>query len=238
MLGSIALAHGSRSPGQASVVGELARLAQQRDGSLWRPAFLDHHGPALQDAVSELVGLGCRTLIVVPTLLSNAFHSSIDIPAAVDALSTDASVTIAEPVGPDALLFDVVARHVRAARIHDAKHQAAKRVVVAAAGTSVESAREQFRVAVARWSATLHDVDATAAFIAGGAPDVSDAVGSALADGTGPLVVPFTLAGGSLTERARAQALIAGAEAFLPPLGAADEVITILLDRRDACATV
>ena len=78
-----------------------------------------------------------------------------------------------------------------------------------------------------------------AAFIAGGEPDVHEAVVTTSRDAGDHLVVaPFTLAEGALTERARRQALDAGAVDFLPPLGAADEVVSILLARRDACATV
>jgi sirohydrochlorin ferrochelatase len=132
----------------------------------------------------------------------------------------------------------VVARHVRIALGDNHSHHSPVRVIVAAAGTSDELARESFRAAVQQWAEANPDDDAIAAFIAGGAPDVGTAVDAAISAGLNPVVAPFTLAEGALTDRARADALAHGATVFLPALGAADEVVSILLARRDACATV
>ncbi len=70
-----------------------------------RVAFLDHHEPS-----PESVGAGLRAEgdeappIVVPLLLTRAFHARTDVPAAVRALSLAAGrddVLTAAPIGPD-----------------------------------------------------------------------------------------------------------------------------------------
>jgi len=240
--GTILLAHGSRSPGQLAVISDIAAAAQAQDHTPWRPAFLDHHGPTLAEAAADLVHAGCRSIIVVPALLSHAFHAGVDVPAAIDTLTSTVAVTLADPIGPDMQLFEAVTDHLDAARAqwpHDSREVT---IVVCAAGSSDEQARTAFSAAVGEWAATRTDRTtdhrAMAAFIAGGAPHVTDAVSSEVQSGRAVVVVPFTLARGALTELARSQALEAGAIDFLPPLGAADSVISIVLARRDACVTV
>src|SRR5690606_14467607 len=48
------------------------------------PAFLDHSAPTFDRVVDQLVAEGHQEIVVVPLLLSQAFHAKVDVPAAIE----------------------------------------------------------------------------------------------------------------------------------------------------------
>lgn len=101
----VLLAHGSPDPRHAQGVEALA--THVRALVPHRPvhtAYLDHHPPSPKDAG---VALGSHA-VVVPVLLTPAFHAKVDVPTAVDDLAevSGSQVLVAAPLGPHELLLD------------------------------------------------------------------------------------------------------------------------------------
>lgn len=238
-IGTVLLAHGSARHEQQPVIQDLAERVQAADvvhgspeGVRWvgtRSAFLDHHSPTLSESVAALVGDGAERIVVVPTLLSDAFHAREDVPRAVSdaARLLRVPVDIADPLGVDPQLFEVVDARVAASGIDDIDI-----VVVAAAGTGVAQARDRFRATMRSWRGR-RPWRINAAFIAGGDPSVGELVTSLVDQGSRVVVVPFLLGSGALERRAREEGLAAGALAVTDVLGSAEQVVDIARRRRD-----
>src|SRR6478735_6435737 len=81
----IGLAHGSRDPRAARMIGEVMRAVQAlRPGLVAVPAFLDLSEPDLTAAVAALQEDGpIPEAIVLPLLFTEAFHAKVDAPTAV-----------------------------------------------------------------------------------------------------------------------------------------------------------
>lgn len=191
----VLLAHGSPDPRSGDAV---RRTAKEMTAHLRTPvvaAFLDHEGPGLAAAVDGIAG----EVVVLPLLLSSAFHARVDVPAAV-ALTTR-PVTLLAPLGhPPALLDELLLR-------------ATGPAVVVAAGTRIAEERDAFGTAVAEASRRT-GVSAVAAYATG----VGLPIEGALVEGA--VVVPWLLAPGrlldSVLERSRGHRVI-GAGLLLEP---------------------
>jgi sirohydrochlorin ferrochelatase len=101
----VLLAHGSPDPRHAQGVEALA--LRVRELAPHRPvhtAYLDHHPPSPKDAGANL---GAHA-VVVPVLLTPAFHAKVDVPHAVNDLTqaSGSRVLLAAPLGPHELLLD------------------------------------------------------------------------------------------------------------------------------------
>ncbi|HEX3715580.1 MAG TPA: CbiX/SirB N-terminal domain-containing protein, partial [Trebonia sp.] len=120
----MAVAHGSRDPRAAATVSELLSVVRSRaaarsglDGLEVRAAFLDHCAPSLPQVLGSLD----RTAVVVPLLLTAAYHSKTDIPAqlaaARDASAGAVDVRCASTLGPQPLLDAALERRLREAGV-------------------------------------------------------------------------------------------------------------------------
>jgi sirohydrochlorin ferrochelatase len=238
-VGTILLAHGSARHEQQPVIEDLAQRVAQADAERagspatlvgTRSAFLDHHSPTLAESVAGLVREGAQRIVVVPTLLSDAFHAREDVPKAVSEASRllRVPIDIADPLGVDPVLFDVVDARVTATGLDDLDI-----VVVAAAGTGVAAARDRFRATMRSWRGR-RPWRLNAAFIAGGDPSVGELVASLVDQGLRVVVVPFLLGSGSLERRAQEEGLGAGALAVTDVLGPAPQIVDLVRERRDA----
>lgn len=193
---SVLLAHGSPDPRSGHVVCMTAQLLTERLGSPVVAAFLDHQGPDLAEAVAG----GDHDVVVLPLLLSSAYHARVDVPAAVATVGL--RVIRLEPIGhPAAVLDELLLR-------------AEGPAVVVAAGTKVDEERDAFATAVTAASART-GVPATAAFATGPGARIEDA-------GSAGAVIPWLLAPGRLFDvvRESARALgwpVVGAGLLLEP---------------------
>jgi sirohydrochlorin ferrochelatase len=177
---AVLLAHGSPDPRSGAAVREAARVVAMRTGSAVRVAFLDHDSPDLTTAVAGLAA--SDDVVVLPLLLSAAFHARVDVPAAVAEL--DRTVTLLPPLGhPAALLDSLLLR-------------AAGPVAVVAAGTRVDDERSAFTAAVGAASRRT-GVAASAAFATGPGPSAADALSDRA------VVIPWLLAPGRLLDSVR-----------------------------------
>ena len=178
----ILLAHGSPDPRSARWVACAAAGAADRAGFPVVGAFLDHDTPRLDTAVAAAAP--GEDVVVLPLLLSAAFHARVDVPAAVAALPR--SVTLLDPLGHPPTVLD--------AALLRAGHAS----VVVAAGTKVDDEREAFADAVAAASART-GVPATVAFATGPGARLTDSA-------AGTVVVPWLLAPGRLLDSVLATA--------------------------------
>lgn len=180
----VLLAHGSPDPRSAQAVRAAAEEVGARlPGHEVVAAFLDHDEPRLPDAVGE----DDADVVVLPLLLSAAFHARVDVPAAVAAL--ERPVTLLEPLGHPVDVLDALLAPLDGP------------VVVVAAGTRVDEERAAFAAAVAH-AADRTSTDARAAFATGPGPSVADALVP------GAAVLPWLLAPGRLLD-----AVVAGSGA-------------------------
>jgi sirohydrochlorin ferrochelatase len=180
----VLLAHGSPDPRSAVVVRAAAeQVADRLEGAEVVAAFLDHDAPSLTEAVDG----ADDDVVVLPLLLSAAFHARVDVPAAVAAL--DRPVRLLDPLGHPAQILDALVSQVGIGGA----------AVVVAAGTRVDAERAAFAEAVAA-SAARTGVTAYAAFATGPGPSLADALVP------GATVVPWLLAPGRLLDAVRAEA--------------------------------
>lgn len=102
----VLLAHGSPDARHAVDIAGLRAAVQERAaGSLVAVAYLDHHGPTIADVGARLA-TAAAPVVLVPVLLTDAYHAGVDVPAAAARL-TDASgrpVVTAAALGPDPLI--------------------------------------------------------------------------------------------------------------------------------------
>ena len=101
----VLIAHGSPDPRHARDVEALtdAVRARVRAGRAVGACYLDHHEPSADALAAEL----SRSAVVVPLLLTPAYHSRVDVPQAVERLrGGGADVRLAPTLGPDGRLLD------------------------------------------------------------------------------------------------------------------------------------
>jgi sirohydrochlorin ferrochelatase len=231
----VAVAHGSRDPRAAATVSELLALVRSRaavrglPGLSVRAAFLDHCAPSLPQVLSAVGDGAC---VVVPLLLTAAYHSKTDIPAKL--ASARSGVSYACTLGPHPLLLAALERRLAQVGVGiGAADRERTSVVLAAAGSSDPAANATIAALAARWQARRgwHAVVPAYASAAGPRPD--EAVRGLLAGGApGPVVVAtYLLAPGYFADKISAAALAAGAAAVSPALGAAPEVADVILER-------
>src|SRR5688500_6191906 len=82
----IALAHGSRDPRSKKTITALVdEVKEQRPDLRVERAFLELAKPDFQTVVDRLVKAGFDEIVVVPLLLTEAYHAKIDVPEAIAA---------------------------------------------------------------------------------------------------------------------------------------------------------
>jgi sirohydrochlorin ferrochelatase len=230
------VAHGSRDPRAAATVSELLEVVRERARELdVRAAFLDHCAPSLPQALGSLDG---RPAVVVPLLLTAAYHSKTDIPArlaeAAAARPGPAVTSCAEPLGPHRLLTAALERRLGEAgvAVGDPAARAATSVVLAAAGSSDPTANATIAALAARWHRERGWHAVLPAYASAAGPQPAEAVAALRSAGDGPVVVAtYLLAPGYFADKVRDAALGAGAAAVSGTLGAAPEVADTVLER-------
>jgi sirohydrochlorin ferrochelatase len=153
----VVAAHGSTDPRFNDVVSSIAAQVRALRPELdVRIGYLDHGPPSIDDVVEG-------DCVVVPLLLTSGFHVRVDIPG------RSGGATIAGTVGPDPLLAVALAD-----RLGEASYDGHSPVVLAAAGSSDESARDDVRLMAAHLAERL-GAEVSVAFISGGEPNLADA---------------------------------------------------------------
>lgn len=230
----IALAHGSRDQRSADTIKALTELvACMRPDLRIEPAFLDLASPRFEDVVDKLVAEGHQEIVVVPLLLTEAFHAKVDVPGVIltaEARHTDLKIKATDVLGVESAFFDVLDKRLREA-LSKNRVRELDALVLAAAGSSDPIANAMVARAARTWGAR-HKLPVIAAFASSAPPAAGEAVRAHRADGRRHIAVgSLFLAPGFLPDRVAELALEAGAVAVAEPLGVDVEVARIILAR-------
>ncbi|WP_328462058.1 cobalamin biosynthesis protein CbiX [Actinoplanes sp. NBC_00393] len=274
----VLVAHGSRDPRAAVATESLARAVQVARPE-WdvQASYLDHDGPRPLDI---LASLGTRRAVLVPLLLTAAYHGRVDLPAVVRAAeSLPVSVTATDVLGPASpLLLAAVSRRLDAAcrrlpetplnadrglsRLKGVSLEASRppsghvpldeplrmaggdrgcsssagldAVVLAAAGTRNAAARETVAAAAAALGARL-GLPAAVGYASGPGGTAGEAVAALQGAGARRVgMAAYFLAPGLLYDVAVRSATQAGAVAIAEPLGAAPELVQLVIARAES----
>ena len=215
------VAHGSRDPRAQATTRALARaVAAVRPGLDVRVAFLEQVAP---QPAAVLATMAAGT-VVVPLLLTKAFHGAVDLPAQVAGFDCVVADTLGEP---SELLLTALTRRL--------PREPFDGLVLAAAGTRVPEARETVERVALALSGRL-GVPCAVGYAAGATPCGASAVDGLRARGARAVAIAsYFLAPGRLYDLVTSSALGAGAVAAAPPLGASWQMAELILDRIDAC---
>jgi len=249
----VAVAHGSTNPRAAGAVSDLMALTAARavraglPGLPVRAAFLGHALPTLPDVLRALDGgRGAGPpgeagrpgeAVVLPLLLTGAYHSDTDLPAVLREARgrlPGLRISYGQPLGPHAGLLRALDRRLAEALARAAMTSAPAdtAVVLAAAGSSRPAANAAVARLAADWQKARGWRAVVPAYASAGSPRPGQAVAGLLRDGAPRVVVAtYLLAPGVFADQVREQALAAGARAVSDPLGAVPEVADVILDR-------
>jgi sirohydrochlorin ferrochelatase len=235
----VAVAHGSRDPRAAAVVADLMALVQARGhrsglaGLQARAAFLGHALPSVPDVIESLPASGGRSAVVLPLLLTEAYHSDTDLPTVLDEARSRRpwlQISYGRPLGPHPGLLHALDRRLAEAGMPAPEADTA--VVLAAAGSSRPAANAAVTRVAAAWQAARGWRAVVPAYASAASPTPAEAV-AALRRGGAPrvAVATYLLAPGVFADQIRDQSLAAGATAVSAALGAAPEVADVVVER-------
>jgi uroporphyrin-III C-methyltransferase/precorrin-2 dehydrogenase/sirohydrochlorin ferrochelatase len=226
----VLLAHGSPDPRHAAGVERVAEQVRRRWPGHVHAAYLDHHPPSATEVARRLDGG-----VLVPLLLTTAYHIKNDVPeaaAAMDALGRG-RYAVAGALGPDLRLFAAADELLARAGLPPDPHTG---VVLFAGGSSDRDAIDAIATAADERPFDGWGPWGVAA-LAGG--DEIQAVADQLR-GEGAqrvLVVTYIVAEGVLRDRMLTYAEKAGAQVVPGALGETDALADLLVHRaREALA--
>jgi sirohydrochlorin ferrochelatase len=234
----VLVAHGSRDPRAAEATRELARAVRAaRPGVAVSASWLDHTEPGPAAALRALAAAGHPRAVLVPLLLTAAYHRRVDVPAAVAAARESGppiDVRIADVLGPAGAAVDAALLAGLRRRLAEAEPGRFDALVLAAAGTRDARARASVgRVAVAL--GTELGVPCRVSYASAAPPQADAAVARLRAAGARRVAVSaYFLAPGLFHDAVAAQACRAGAVAVSGPLADAPELADLVLRRADA----
>jgi sirohydrochlorin ferrochelatase len=230
----VALAHGSRDPRSAATITALVdEVRAMRPDLRIEQAFLELSRPSFPTVVDRLVRAGHDEIVVVPLLLSEAFHAKVDVPSV---LATAAErhpglmVRATDVLGLEPQFLEVLDVRMREA-LAVGRVRELDALVLAAAGSS-DPLANQAVARLARVWGQRHKLPVTAAFASASPPATGEAVRQFRAEGRRHIAVAsLFLAPGFLPDRAAELALEAGAIAVSAPLGAHPHLARTILAR-------
>jgi sirohydrochlorin ferrochelatase len=171
----------------------------------------------------------------LPLLLTDAYHSSTDIPAVLAGAAVrwpGLRISYGAPLGPHPGLLRALERRLDEAGQDMAADPGDTAVVLASAGSSRPAANAGIARLAADWQAARGWREVVPAYASAARPAPQEAVTALLRGGARRVVVAsYLLAPGLFADRIATATLAAGAAAVSAPLGAAPEVADVLLDR-------
>jgi len=230
----VALAHGSRDPRSAQTITSLVdEVRSMRPDLRIEPAFLDLCKPGFPSVVDRLVRAGYDEIVVVPLLLTEAYHAKVDVPEAIAAATSrheSLRIRVTGVLGLEPAFLEVLDRRLRTA-LSRARVRELDGLVLAAAGSSDQLANQAVARLARLWGAR-HHLPTLAAFASAAPPATGEAVRQFRAEGRRHIAVgSMFLAPGTLPDRAAELALEAGAVAVSETLGADPQVARTVLAR-------
>jgi sirohydrochlorin ferrochelatase len=247
----VAVAHGSTDPRAAASTQQLLGLVADLAGRAGLPgldvrtAYLGHSPPSVSQVLSALAGPQAEPpaarAVVLPLLLTAAYHSDVDLPGLLGQARTGLPglrLHYGHPLGPDPLLLRALDRRLAETGALDGP-AAETSVVLAAAGSARPAASAVIARLARQWQAARGWRAVVPAYAAAAAPGPAEAVASLRRAGAHRVVVAtYLLAPGFFADRIAVAARQAGASATAAALGAAPEVAELVLRRyAEALAT-
>ena len=229
----VALAHGSRDPRSAATITALvAEVRSMRPDLKVERAFLDLAKPSL-DTVIDRLSRRHEEIVVVPLLLTEAYHAKVDVPSAIAAAQArhpEVRIRATPILGLEARFLEVLDLRMREA-LKASRIRELDALVLAAAGSS-DPLANQAVARLARLWGTHHKLPVTAAYASAAPPATGEAVRAFRKEGRRHIAVAsLFLAPGFLPDRAAELALEAGAVAVSEPLGAHPNLARAVLAR-------
>jgi sirohydrochlorin ferrochelatase len=229
----VALAHGSRDPrSAASITALVDAVRSMRPDLKVERAFLDLSKPSL-DTVIDRLSRKHEEIVVVPLLLTEAYHAKVDVPSAIAAAQArhpEVRIRATPILGLEARFLEVLDLRMREA-LASARARELDALVLAAAGSSDPLANQSVARLARLWG-SHHKLPVTAAFASTSPPATGEAVRAFRKEGRRHIAVAsLFLAPGFLPDRACELALEAGAVAVSEPLGAHPEIARTVLAR-------
>jgi sirohydrochlorin ferrochelatase len=229
----VALAHGSRDPRSAATITALVdAVRSMRPDLKVERAFLDLSKPSL-DTVIDRLSRKHEEIVVVPLLLTEAYHAKVDVPSAIAAAQArhpEVRIRATPILGLEARFLEVLDLRMREA-LASARARELDALVLAAAGSSDPLANQSVARLARLWG-SHHKLPVTAAFASTSPPATGEAVRAFRKEGRRHIAVAsLFLAPGFLPDRAAELALEAGAVAVSEPLGAHPEIARTVLAR-------
>ena len=181
----IALAHGSRDPrSSATVTALVEEVRAQRPDLRVEPAFLELSRPSFQTVVDRLVRAGHDEIVVVPLLLTEAFHAKVDVPSAIaEAAARHEGLQIRATaiLGLETCFLEVLDIRMREA-LKASRVRELDALVLAAAGTT-DPLANQAVARLARLWGNHHKLPVSAAYASSTPPATGEAVRAFRAEG-------------------------------------------------------
>lgn len=199
MPGLLLVAHGSRDPrAQRAVHRATDRVRSQLPAVSVRTAFLDFADPGPVEALVRMADTGSCQIVVVPFLMTAAYHVHVDLPAAVreaSDLRPGLQVRTAPALGPDPRLLDAADRRVRETGARPGDPSLG--TVIVAAGSSDPTATATVRQLTDSYATTRGSWTVIPAFASQASPTPAEALQTLRTDGHRTLlVVSYLLAPG------------------------------------------
>ncbi|NRQ30507.1 sirohydrochlorin chelatase [Nonomuraea sp. NN258] len=222
----VAVAHGSRDPRAAATVAALLDRARLlRPGLDVRVAYLDHSAPTLGQALH-----GLDTAVVLPLLLTEAYHSRVDLPAALnEARARDPRLRVryGATLGPHPLLVSALETRLAEAGVPIGDPETA--VVLVSAGSSDARANAVIGELARGWARERGWWAVRAAYASAAEPTPAQAVAALRRAGAPRVAVaPYLLAPGFFADKVAREC---GADVVADVLGPAPELAEVLLER-------
>lgn len=229
----LAVAHGSRNSRAAATVETLLeRVRAHRPGLAASAAYLDHTRPTVVQALTRAADTGTDDVVVLPLLLTAAYHSKTDVPRALSEarrLRPRLRLHYGEPLGPHAGLVAALERRLAEAGVRAGDPDTA--VVLAAAGASDAGANATVAAVAREWEARGWWA-VSPAYASAAAPTPAEAVTRLRAAGAPRVAVAsYFLAPGYFADKVRSATLGAGADCVAPVLGCAPELAGVVQAR-------
>ncbi|WP_433394373.1 sirohydrochlorin chelatase [Micromonospora sp. KLBMP9576] len=238
----VLVAHGSRDPRAAEATRALARaVSAARPGRSVLASWLDHTEPGPTAVLRDLAAAGHPRAVLVPLLLTAAYHRRVDVPAAVAAARAAGAaieVRVSDVLGPTGEEVDAALLAGLRRRLAEAASGSFDGLVLAAAGTK----DVQARASVGRMAAALRaglGVPTRVSYASAAPPAVAAAVARLRSRGARRVAVSaYFLAPGLFHDAVAVAARGAGAVAVAAPLTDAPELVDLVLRRVDVAARV
>lgn len=211
-------------------------MSAARPGTPVWASWLDHTEPGPTEVLRDLAVAGHRRAVLVPLLLTAAYHHRVDIPAAVDAAVRSGpplAVRVTDVLGPADDTTDPALLAGLCRRLGETSPGRFDALVLAAAGTRDARARRSVgRVADALGA--QFGVPCRVAYASAAPPAAGVAVSRLRASGARRVAVAaYFLAPGLFHDAVTEAARVAGAVAVAAPLTDAPELVELVLRRVD-----